>query len=162
MSIRNYLIVGAMVAVLAGGAAWTAQGWRYAAQIAEIERDQAVVTSNAQASARVKENEYAKLNARVDGQWLELAAAQLETADLRAAVAAGNKRLSVRTAPGVCRVPGNPDAAGVDHEAPRADIDSGDAADIIAILARGNEAIRQLNALQDWAEGIIAASATFP
>lgn len=99
MSIRGYLITGAVAAVLAGGAAWTAQGWRYTAQIAEIERDQALTTSNAQASARAKEQEYAKLNARVDGQYLELAAAQLEAADLSAVVAAGNKRLSVRTVP---------------------------------------------------------------
>ncbi len=156
MSIRTQLTAGAAGLALAFGAGWTAQGWRYTAQIAEIERDQAAVTSTAQASARAKENEYAKLNARVDGQWLELAAAQLEAADLRAAVAAGNKRLSVRTVPGTCRVSGNSGATSLDYETPRADIDPGDAADIIAILARGDEAIRQLNTLQDWADGLVA------
>lgn len=83
-----------------------------------------------------------------------MAAAKLEAANLRASIAAGNKRLSVRTVPGTCRVSTDTGTASMDHEASRADIDPGDAADIIAILARGDEAIRQLNALQDWAGGL--------
>ncbi|MBP6018813.1 MAG: lysis protein [Burkholderiaceae bacterium] len=150
MSIRTRLITGVIAASLAGGAAWIVQGWRYDAQIAVIERNQATALSTAQAAARKKEREYAELYARVDGQYLELAVAQLEAADLRAAVAAGDKRLSVRTAPGACSVSSNSGTTGMGHEAPRADIDPGDAGDIIAILARGDEAIRQLNGLQDW------------
>lgn len=41
MSIKAYLITGAVAAALVGGAAWIAQGWRYTAQIAEIELDRA-------------------------------------------------------------------------------------------------------------------------
>lgn len=41
MSIRSYVIVGAVAAVLAGGAAFMVQDWRYGAQIAVIDRNQA-------------------------------------------------------------------------------------------------------------------------
>lgn len=41
MSIKAYLITGAVAAALAGGAVWIVQGWRYDAQIAVIERDRA-------------------------------------------------------------------------------------------------------------------------
>lgn len=156
--LTNKYVVGAAGLLLVLAAVWGYGHYQYKQGYTERDSEavlaQAVATSNAQASARAKEQEYAKLNARVDGQYLELAAAQLEAADLRAAVAAGNKRLSVRTAPSTSRVPGSPGAASVDHEATRADIDPGDAVDIIAILARGDEAIRQLNALQDWAGGV--------
>lgn len=159
MSIRAGLIAGAAGALLIGASFWGYGHYQYKRGYSERDSkavlDQAVAISTAQAAARAKEQEYAKLNARVDGQYLELAAAQLEAANLRADVAAGNKRLSVRTAPGACRVPSDSGAASLDHEAPRADIDPGDAADIIAILARGDEAIRQLNALQDWATGLV-------
>ena len=43
MSIRGYLITGAITAVLAGGAAWTAQGWRYGEKLASDQRDHALV-----------------------------------------------------------------------------------------------------------------------
>ncbi len=134
------------------GAAWLTQGWRYGGKIAAIEKDMAAAVAVAHADARRKEQDYAKLNARVDGQYLELAAAQLEAADLRAAVAAGTQRLSVRTLD--CGVSKDTRASRVDNETARTDIDQRDAADIIAILARGDEAIRQLKALQDWAAGL--------
>lgn len=38
---KGYVVAALAGAVVAGGMAWTAQGWRYGAQIADIERDQA-------------------------------------------------------------------------------------------------------------------------
>lgn len=155
MFIRAQVIGGAVLLGVGFATAWLAQGWRYGGKIAAIEKDMANAVAVAHADARRKEQDYAKLNARVDGQYLELAAAQLEAADLRAAVAAGTQRLSVRTLD--CGVSKDTRTARVDNETVRADINPRDAAGIIAILSRGDDAIRQLTALQDWAVGVSAS-----
>lgn len=43
-------------------------------------------------------------------------------------------------------------APGLDNGTTRADIDGQVAQDLIGIVIEGDQAIRQLNALQDWAE----------
>lgn len=45
---KGYAAAAAVAGVVAGGAAWTVQGWRYGAEIAGIQRDQA--RADAQAS----------------------------------------------------------------------------------------------------------------
>jgi hypothetical protein len=52
---RGYAAAGAVGAILAGGAAWTVQGWRYDAKISGMERDQAQQIADAQALARATE-----------------------------------------------------------------------------------------------------------
>jgi len=52
---RGYAAAAVVAGVLAGGAAWTVQGWRYGAKIAGMERDQAQQIADAQALARATE-----------------------------------------------------------------------------------------------------------
>ena len=52
---RGYAAAAAVAGVLAGGAAWTVQGWRYDAKINSMERDQAQQIADAQALARATE-----------------------------------------------------------------------------------------------------------
>jgi hypothetical protein len=52
---KGYAAAAAVAGVLAGGAAWTVQGWRYDAEIAGMERDQAQQAADAQALARATE-----------------------------------------------------------------------------------------------------------
>src|SRR5690606_147588 len=77
--------------------------------------------------------------------------AQKIEAQLRADVADGKRRLSIRVKQPVCTA-NDTKATGVDNGTSRADIDGQDAQDLIGIVIEGDQAIRQLNALQDWAE----------
>ncbi|EPM0510227.1 TPA: lysis protein [Pseudomonas putida] len=65
-------------------------------------------------------------------------------ADLRAAVAAGQRRLSV-----LAKCPGSA-TAGVGHAEARAELDPAAAERIVRIANDGDDAIRQLTALQDY------------
>ncbi|WP_338794088.1 lysis system i-spanin subunit Rz [Pseudomonas sp. AE27] len=68
--------------------------------------------------------------------------------DLRAAVAAGKRRLSVLATS--CTATGSATAAGVGHAEARAELDPAAAERIVRIANDGDDAIRQLNALQDY------------
>lgn len=69
-------------------------------------------------------------------------------ADLRAAVAAGQRRLSVAArCPAVRATTG---AAGLDHAEARAELDPASAERIVATANDGDDAIRALSALQDY------------
>lgn len=52
---KGYAAATLAGAVVAGSMAWTAQGWRYSAQIAGIERDQAQAVAQAEQAARDEE-----------------------------------------------------------------------------------------------------------
>ena len=52
---KGYAAAALVGALVAGSAAWTAQGWRYDAKIAGMERDQAQQIADAQALARATE-----------------------------------------------------------------------------------------------------------
>lgn len=81
-----------------------------------------------------------------EAAYKELDHAKAANADLRAQLAAGTKRMYVRaTCP-----PG--EAGGVDHEAAYAELDGQTSSDLVGITDEGDEAIRQLNALQDYIE----------
>ncbi|WPE28070.1 hypothetical protein PshuTeo1_38050 [Pseudomonas hunanensis] len=68
-------------------------------------------------------------------------------ADLRAAVAAGQRRLSVLAK---CPVGASGTTAGVDDAEARAELDPAAAERIVRIANDGDDAIRQLTALQDY------------
>lgn len=81
---KGYALVGLVAAAIASGAAWKAQGWRYGAEIADIERDhararddQAQATVTAVEAARTEERRRtaAVEKARDDAQKLAAAAA---------------------------------------------------------------------------------------
>ncbi|MHC8945930.1 lysis system i-spanin subunit Rz [Advenella incenata] len=77
--------------------------------------------------------------------------AQKIEAQLRADVADGKRRLSIRVKQPVCAAK-DAKTASLNNGTTRADIDGQDAQDLIGIVIEGDQAIRQLNALQDWAE----------
>ncbi|MBV2181081.1 MAG: DUF2514 domain-containing protein [Castellaniella sp.] len=52
---RGYAAAAVAAGMLAAGAAWTVQGWRYDAKISGMERDQAQQIADAQALARATE-----------------------------------------------------------------------------------------------------------
>lgn len=95
--------------------------------------------------------------AKIDqAHYEEMRRAQTELEQLRAAVVAGTRRLSIKaTCPAVgSRVPEATGTAGVGDAAGRADIDPGAAARIVALTDRGDTAIRQLNACQEYARAV--------
>ena len=77
----------------------------------------------------------------------ELAHAQKTNAQLRAAVATGQRRLSVAAR---CPVRAPSAAAGLDDAAARAELDSAAAERIVAISNDGDDAIRALTGLQEY------------
>lgn len=90
-----------------------------------------------------------KLLAQLDTEHTEeRERANKTNADLRAAVAAGDRRLSVKaTCPAVRASAG---AASLDHAEARADIDPATGERIVRIANDGDDAIRALTALQDY------------
>lgn len=68
-------------------------------------------------------------------------------ANLRAAVAAGEHRLSVLAK---CPAGGSTGAGSLDHDQARAELDPAAAERIVRITNDGDDAIRQLTALQDY------------
>lgn len=90
-----------------------------------------------------------KLLADLDTQHTqERERANQTNADLRADVAAGQRRLSVLATS--CSATGSAAAAGVGHAEARAELDPAAAERIVRIANDGDDAIRQLNALQDY------------
>ncbi|WP_279211774.1 DUF2514 family protein [Achromobacter mucicolens] len=83
---RGYAAAAAAGALLVGGAAWTAQGWRYRAEIADIERDYAKARDD-QAQATVVAIEAARTEERRRTQAVEK---QRNDAQKMAAAAAGD------------------------------------------------------------------------
>lgn len=94
------LLVGAVVA---GGAAWTAQGWRYGAQIATLRADEAGRVAESQRQAREilqrRHAEVGDINAQnAKAEWAAYGGmrnAQIQDDGLRADVDAGRQRLHV-------------------------------------------------------------------
>lgn len=83
---RGYAAAGAVGAVLAGGAAWTVQGWRHGAEIAGIQRDRAQQIADAQALARATEQaRWAKREGVINDAKTQAAAAAADADRARAA-----------------------------------------------------------------------------
>lgn len=90
-----------------------------------------------------------KLLADLDTQHTqERERANQTNADLRAAVAAGKRRLSVPVTS--CAATGSATAAGVGHAEARAELDPAAAERIVRIANDGDDAIRALTGLQDY------------
>jgi len=105
--------------------------------------------------ARAKEQEWQEKVNEMDAlRTEENRNAQKIEAQLRADVADGKRRLSIRVKQPVCTTK-DAKTASVDYGTTRADIDGQVAQDLIGIVIEGDQAIRQLNALQDWADIVI-------
>jgi len=145
--IRGYLIL-ALVAVSVGllyGWSEYQQGYRDHEKFAKLQ------TAILNEAARQKEQALqAQVNDLDAKHYQEYQNAQKTITQLRADVAAGNRRLSVRVRQPVCTAK-DAKATGVDTGTARADIDGQTAQDLIGIVIEGDQAIRQLNSLQDWA-----------
>ncbi|MFG0353543.1 lysis system i-spanin subunit Rz [Pseudomonas sp. zbq_5] len=139
----NYLIAG----LLACGVVIYA-GWQKieAQAVALDESTKQVKTMQAAAESR---RNTIKLLADLDTQHTqERERANQTNASLRADVAAGQRRLSVLTTS--CSPAGSATATGLGHAEARAELDPAAAERIVRIANDGDDAIRQLTALQDW------------
>ena len=139
----NYLIaalVACGVVIYAGWQKIEAQG------VALDQATQQVATLKAAAESR---RHTIKLLADLDTQHTqERERANQTNASLRADVAAGQRRLSVLATS--CSPTGSATAAGLGHAEARAELDPAAAERIVRIANDGDDAIRQLTALQDW------------
>lgn len=138
----NYLVA----ALLACGVVIYA-GWQ------KIEAQSVALDAATQRNAELEAATASHLNtirllAELDTQHTqERERANQTNASLRADVAAGQRRLSVLSTS--CAA-GSASAAGLGHAEARAELDPAAAERIVAIANDGDDAIRQLNALQDY------------
>lgn len=146
--LRGYIIL-----TLVALAATLLYGWHeYRQGYADHETFAKLQTAIQNDIARAKEQSWQDRVNEVDAlRTEENRNAQKMEARLHADVAAGNRRLSVRIKRPVCTAK-DAKTAGLDNGTARADIDGPVAQDLIGIVIEGDQAIRQLNALQDWAE----------
>ncbi|WP_225923123.1 lysis system i-spanin subunit Rz [Pseudomonas xantholysinigenes] len=111
-------------------------------------RDKTRQIEELEASERSRKNTI-KLLAELDTQHTqERERANQTNADLRAAVAAGQRRLSVPAKCPVVRATST--TASLDHAEARAELDPAVAERIVRVANDGDDAIRALNALQDY------------
>lgn len=138
----NYLIAGLLacgVIIYAGWQKIEAQG---------VALDQATKQISTLEAAADSRRNTIRLLADLDTQHTqERERANQTNASLRADVATGNRRLSVLAAS--CPA-GSAATAGVGHAEARAELDPAAAERIVRITNDGDDAIRQLNALQDY------------
>jgi len=149
--IRGYLML-TLVAV----AAALLYGWsEYREGYADHETSAKPQTAMQNEIARAKEQALQDQVNQLDTKhYQEYQNAQKTIAQLRADVAAGNRRLSVRIKQPVGTAK-DAKTTSLDNGTARADIDGQTAQDLIGIVIEGDQAIRQINALQDWGEIVI-------
>ncbi len=103
---QGYAAAALAGALIAGGVAWTAQGWRFGAEIATMRADESERVAESQRQAReILQRRYAAVaeinerNARAEwAAYGGLRSAQIEDEGLRADVDAGRQRLHVAAA----------------------------------------------------------------
>ncbi|ENJ7652237.1 lysis system i-spanin subunit Rz [Pseudomonas aeruginosa] len=145
------------VALACFAAGWLVQYWRlgeqmagqeyaYKAELARISQ----VASDAQRRADEQRQALAKaVQQQSAAQYEEYINVQAENAQLRADLRDAKRRLSVRVSGcSAADVPAASNAGNVDHESSRAYLDPRDSAALLAIVGRGDDAIRQLTACQ--------------
>ncbi|WP_311514753.1 lysis system i-spanin subunit Rz [Oligella urethralis] len=149
-------VIGFGVAVALGAAIYSYGQMQHRAGYQARERQAMLEMAELNEIARAKEQMLiAEQAARDKIQFEEYQDAQKTIANLRADIASGRKRLSVAiNKAAVCAGQGAT-TSGVDDGTARAEFDREAADRIIGIVAEGDRAIRQLNALQDWAEMIV-------
>ncbi|WP_286920072.1 MULTISPECIES: lysis system i-spanin subunit Rz [Pseudomonas] len=139
----NYLIAG----LLACGVVMYA-GWQKI-EAQSLALDQATKQVRTLEAAAESRRNTIKLLADLDTQHTqERERANQTNASLRADVAAGQRRLSVLATR--CTAAGSTTTAGLGHAEARAELDPAAAERIVRIANDGDDAIRQLNALQDY------------
>ncbi|HDS0925528.1 TPA: lysis protein [Pseudomonas putida] len=139
----NYLVAG----LLACGVVIYA-GWQKI-EAQSVALDQATKQMQTLEAAAESRRNTIRLLAELDTQHTqERERANQTNASLRADVAAGQRRLSVLATN--CSPTGSATAAGLGHAEARAELDPAAAERIVRIANDGDDAIRQLTALQDY------------
>lgn len=159
MGWRGYAAAFAVGMLIAGGAAWKAQSWRYGAEIAEMKSDQAARVADSQRQAREilerRVAEVRQINERnAKAEWAAYGGmrnAQVQDDGLRADVDAGRQRLHVAAAcpaasSGVPKA-GTPARLG---DGARAELDPAARSDYFALRAGIRQVTAQLAACQAW------------
>lgn len=162
MSPLAWKVVGALALVMLGAvSAWTVQGWRYGAQLADQSRlhtdtlnQLAMVGAAAQKAEQDKRLALEQRLAASDKSHHEtLTNAQKDQARLRDRLATSDLRLSVvlaKDSAGGCSVPATAGAGGVVHGAVRAELDPAHAQRIVAITDTGDQGLIALRACQAY------------
>jgi hypothetical protein len=162
-------VVGALALVMLGAvSAWTVQGWRYGAQLADQSRlhtdtlnQLAMVGAAAQKAEQDKRLALEQRLAASDKSHHEtLTNAQKDQARLRDRLATSDLRLSVVLAKGSaggCSVPAATGACGVVHGAVRAELDPAHAQRIVAITDEGDRGLIALAACQAYVRALVPA-----
>ena len=155
-------VIGLLVLMLlAAGATWRVQDWRYGRQLAEQARSHtdtlnqlAVVGASAQKSEQDKRLALEqKLATSEQAHFEKLTNAQKDQDRLRDRLATSDLRLSVildQGSTGGCSVPTTSGAGGVVHGAARAELDPAHAQRIVAITDEGDRGLIALKACQAY------------
>ncbi|CAH0152738.1 lysis system i-spanin subunit Rz [Pseudomonas mediterranea] len=153
-----------LAVLVAFGAAWKVQGWRYEARLAQqagLHKDDLAVISNAAATqARAERDKRLALEQRLSASeqahYKELSDAQTNQARLRDRLATSDLRLSVLLEdPASCSaVPSATGAGGVVHGGARAQLDPAHAQRIVAITDDGDRGLIALKACQAYVRGL--------
>jgi len=154
--------VGVLVLmVLAVGATWKVQGWRYGMKLAEQaglhQADLAAISKAAATQARAEQDKRLVLEQRLSASeqihHQVLTNEEKKQARLRDRLATADLRLSViltEDSASGCAVPATPGAVGVVHGARRAQLDPAHAQRIIAITDAGDRGLIALQACQAY------------
>ncbi|WP_051278965.1 lysis system i-spanin subunit Rz [Chitinilyticum aquatile] len=155
------VLIAALVLLATGSAAgWLVNGWRWqgkyeAQKAAYAAKDAAAASTVArlQADTRQKEAQAASRVAALDVKYQkEITHAQAENDKLRAAVRAGDVRLriAVRSAAAASGPAAQTESAGRTDDRTTAELDPAAADWLVGITSEGDDAIRQLTALQGF------------
>ncbi|MCE0464919.1 lysis system i-spanin subunit Rz [Pseudomonas uvaldensis] len=158
-------VVGVLVLVLlAVGATWKVQDWRYGERLAEQARlhqsDLAQISSAAASQARTEQDKRLALEQRLSASeqthFKELSDAQTNQARLRDRLATADLRLSVLLEDSASCSPlsTTPGASGVVHGKARAQLDPAHAQRIIGITNEGDRGLIALAACQAYVRGL--------
>lgn len=139
----RYLIAALIVCALVIWGGWQ----KIQGQATELDTATDTIT-RLEAAAKSRKNTQRLLLELDTKHTQELTHAQKTNADLRAAVAAGQRRLSIAARCPAVRTATS--TTGLDDGATRADIDPAAAERVVAITIEGDTAIRQLIGLQDY------------
>lgn len=152
METKVIVVVSAIAATAAISASFGAGYWLSGS----LHDNESLRAANADyvAQKRADDKLRAELAAKDKKHFEELSNARIENDKLRRDLAAGTKR--VRVAVRQCEPSGT---SGVDNAAATAELDGKAAADLAGIAADGDEAIRQLTALQQWAKTVTGSTA---
>ena len=157
MGWRGYAAAFAVGSVIAGGAAWKAQSWRYGAELAEMKADQSARVAESQRQAREilerRVAEVGQINERnAKAEWAAYGGmrnAQVQDDGLRADVDAGRNRLHVAAS---CPAAGggvSPAGTGARvGDGTRAELDPAARSDYFALRAGIRQVTAQLAACQ--------------